>query len=254
VPAPTRARQHGIAWLQRCALRWGHRGGAPVYPRSLPPLQPLARQVHRRGGVGGVGIGADLLRARLERVQPDQVAVLHRHASVWYEEQQLPVEAVTHALAALALAQQWGAMDSMVGGYISLIMVQAVNQEFDRALESIREMKQLYGTKAVLENETLMRILKMANDAGATFGAICAGLLLLARAGHPNRFSPAYRPPSQKMGLRRFNAHTRRPGPETSGHTDLWPRSARHGCRPAQCVPAPSPGCGRRCGQAPAGG
>lgn len=53
-------------------------------------------------------------------------------------------------------------------------------------------------TKAVLENETLMRILKMANDAGATFGAICAGPLLLARAGllKGRRFTHGYGPDS----------------------------------------------------------
>jgi putative intracellular protease/amidase len=38
-------------------------------------------------------------------------------------------------------------------------------------------------TDSVLENETLMGILKRASDAGATIGAICAGPLLLARAG-----------------------------------------------------------------------
>ena len=53
-------------------------------------------------------------------------------------------------------------------------------------------------TKAVLGNETLMRILKMANDAGATFGAICAGPLLLARAGllKGRRFTHGYGPDS----------------------------------------------------------
>jgi protein deglycase len=38
-------------------------------------------------------------------------------------------------------------------------------------------------THTVLENETLLRLLTNANAAGATFGAICAGPLLLARAG-----------------------------------------------------------------------
>jgi len=38
-------------------------------------------------------------------------------------------------------------------------------------------------TRSVLENETLLRFLKDANDAGAAFGAICAGPILLARAG-----------------------------------------------------------------------
>ena len=53
-------------------------------------------------------------------------------------------------------------------------------------------------TKTVLENETLVGILKAANDAGATFGAICAGPLLLARAGllKGQRFTHGYGPDS----------------------------------------------------------
>jgi LuxR family maltose regulon positive regulatory protein len=43
---------------------------------------------------------ADLLRSRLERSRPDQVINLHWQASAWYEEQELIVEAVMHALAA----------------------------------------------------------------------------------------------------------------------------------------------------------
>jgi putative intracellular protease/amidase len=38
-------------------------------------------------------------------------------------------------------------------------------------------------TKSVLDNEILIGILQIANAAGAAFGAICAGPLLLARAG-----------------------------------------------------------------------
>jgi len=38
-------------------------------------------------------------------------------------------------------------------------------------------------TSTVLENETLLGLLKAANQAGATFGAICAGPRLLGRAG-----------------------------------------------------------------------
>jgi len=50
----------------------------------------------------------------------------------------------------------------------------------------------------MLENETLVGILKAANDAGATFGAICAGPLLLARAGllKGRRFTHGYGPDS----------------------------------------------------------
>jgi LuxR family maltose regulon positive regulatory protein len=42
---------------------------------------------------------ADLLRARLEQTQADQVAVLHRRASAWYLDHEMHPEAVTHALA-----------------------------------------------------------------------------------------------------------------------------------------------------------
>ncbi len=53
-------------------------------------------------------------------------------------------------------------------------------------------------TRSVLENETLVEILRAANEAGATFGAICAGPLLLARAGllKGRRFTHGYGPDS----------------------------------------------------------
>jgi ATP/maltotriose-dependent transcriptional regulator MalT len=43
---------------------------------------------------------ADLLRARLQRQQPDRIAVLHRNAAAWLEEHGLADEAIRHALAA----------------------------------------------------------------------------------------------------------------------------------------------------------
>lgn len=43
---------------------------------------------------------SDLLRSRLERSQPDQVAELHQRASDWYEHNGSLAEAVAHALAA----------------------------------------------------------------------------------------------------------------------------------------------------------
>lgn len=43
---------------------------------------------------------ADLLRARLAQIYPDQVPVLHQRASMWYERNELGPEAVVHALAA----------------------------------------------------------------------------------------------------------------------------------------------------------
>jgi 4-methyl-5(b-hydroxyethyl)-thiazole monophosphate biosynthesis len=53
-------------------------------------------------------------------------------------------------------------------------------------------------TKSVLENEALVGILNAANDAGASFGAICGGPLLLAKAGllKGRRFTHGYGPNS----------------------------------------------------------
>lgn len=49
-------------------------------------------------------------------------------------------------------------------------------------------------TSSVLENETLLGLLKATNQAGATFGAICAGPRLLGRAGllKGRRFTHGY--------------------------------------------------------------
>ncbi|MCK6626844.1 MAG: LuxR C-terminal-related transcriptional regulator [Anaerolineae bacterium] len=43
---------------------------------------------------------ADVLRAHLREEQPDQVSLLHRRASEWYEQNGLAAEAIRHALAA----------------------------------------------------------------------------------------------------------------------------------------------------------
>ena len=43
---------------------------------------------------------ADVLQARLMEQQPNQAAVLHQRASAWYEQNDLPSEAIHHALAA----------------------------------------------------------------------------------------------------------------------------------------------------------
>jgi LuxR family maltose regulon positive regulatory protein len=43
---------------------------------------------------------ADLLRARLQRSQPEKLHALHLRASQWYEEAGLPEEAIAHAFAA----------------------------------------------------------------------------------------------------------------------------------------------------------
>ena len=48
---------------------------------------------------------AEMLRQRLQRVQPDRVALLHQRASAWYAQHELIREAVHHALAAPDFAQ-----------------------------------------------------------------------------------------------------------------------------------------------------
>ena len=42
---------------------------------------------------------AELLRARLQETEPDQVAELHLRAATWYDQNVLPAEAIHHALA-----------------------------------------------------------------------------------------------------------------------------------------------------------
>ena len=48
---------------------------------------------------------ADVLSAHLLAEQPDQVATLHRRASAWYEQNDLPSDAIRHALAAFDFAR-----------------------------------------------------------------------------------------------------------------------------------------------------
>ena len=48
---------------------------------------------------------AEMLRQRLQRVQPDRVASLHQRASAWYAQHELMREAVHHALAAADFEQ-----------------------------------------------------------------------------------------------------------------------------------------------------
>ena len=43
---------------------------------------------------------AEVLRSHLQQAEPTLMPELHRRASAWYEQHNLPVEAVQHALAA----------------------------------------------------------------------------------------------------------------------------------------------------------
>jgi LuxR family maltose regulon positive regulatory protein len=61
---------------------------------------------------------ADVLQSRLREEQPGQISHLHRRASIWYEQNGLPAEAIRHALAAQDLDRAadlielaWSTMD-----------------------------------------------------------------------------------------------------------------------------------------------
>ncbi len=43
---------------------------------------------------------AELPQSRLQQMQPELISELHRRASLWYEQHDLPMEAVRYALAA----------------------------------------------------------------------------------------------------------------------------------------------------------
>ena len=56
---------------------------------------------------------AELLRNRLARAHPDQIAELHRRASDWYANNDFPDEAITHALA----IQDWSRAAEIIERY-----------------------------------------------------------------------------------------------------------------------------------------
>jgi len=70
---------------------------------------------------------AEVLRSHLFQTQPRLVPALHGRASLWYEQHQLPAEAVQHALAApdferaTSLIEQW-AIPLALGGEINTVL------------------------------------------------------------------------------------------------------------------------------------
>jgi LuxR family maltose regulon positive regulatory protein len=83
---------------------------------------------------------ADVLQVRLMKQQPNQVASLHRRASEWYEQKDLPSDAIRHALAAkdferaAGLAElAWPAWRGPVQSIAWLGWVQALPDELVRA-------------------------------------------------------------------------------------------------------------------------
>jgi LuxR family maltose regulon positive regulatory protein len=103
------------ALLDLEARDWGLGAGAtspePLASSISSPSQPLLEEIERANlfvtPLGGEGrwyryhpLFADFLRERLRRHYPARVPELHRRAAAWYEQQQLVVPAIAHALAA----------------------------------------------------------------------------------------------------------------------------------------------------------
>ena len=83
---------------------------------------------------------ADVLHARLVDEQADRVAELHRRASVWYERNDLPADAIRHALiakdsarAANLIERVWLAMDLAYRSAAWLQWAQQLSEELIRA-------------------------------------------------------------------------------------------------------------------------
>lgn len=83
---------------------------------------------------------ADVLAAHLQAEQPEQVALLHRRASVWYAQHGFPADAIRHALAAEDYARAaglielaWPAMDGRFQSATWLGWARALPDELVRA-------------------------------------------------------------------------------------------------------------------------
>ena len=120
---------------------------------------------------------AEMLRQRLQRMQPDQIACLHQRASSWYAQHDLIREAVHHALAAndfalaarlieqafnalvrrgeIATLQRWAAAlpDELVRSNIELSVLQGwllfVKGKHDAAEQYLEDIERTFGITPV---------------------------------------------------------------------------------------------------------
>ncbi len=120
---------------------------------------------------------AEALRHRLQRKDPTRVPVLHRRASIWYEQQGLTHDAVYHALAAndfaqaarlveqafnalvrrgeIATLQRWAAAlpDELVRSNIELSVLQGwllfVRGKYDAAEQYLQDIERTFGINPV---------------------------------------------------------------------------------------------------------
>ena len=82
---------------------------------------------------------ADVLQAHLKEAQPEQVSILHKRASAWYEQNRLQHDAIRHSLearnfehAAELIELAWSAMDHSYQSSTWLVWVKALPDELIR--------------------------------------------------------------------------------------------------------------------------
>ena len=133
-----------LGTTQRCAVR---RDAANLAARPRSWRRSSAKTClwcHWTCRVAGIGIticSAELLRAELQRSEPDLVAGLHRRAAAWFEAEGLIDEAVRHLVAAGDIARSadliaadWvnefnGGGLSTVSGWLDLLPDETVPQD-----------------------------------------------------------------------------------------------------------------------------
>lgn len=108
--------QDALAYLERCNL-------------FLVPLD------HTRTWYRYHQLFAEALQARLARTWPELVAVLHRRASAWYEQQGLLGEAIGHALE----GQAWVEAMRLIAGMSTLLAARGEQATLQRWLEALPE-------------------------------------------------------------------------------------------------------------------
>ncbi|MBW1708927.1 MAG: HTH-type transcriptional regulator MalT [Deltaproteobacteria bacterium] len=116
---------------------------------------------------------ADALRQRLDQLKPERIPELHHLASIWYEKNNLPDEALAHALSAgdyerLAQLLEQAGWPMLMHGEVNLMLecLEALPDEMIRS----RPRLSLYHAWALLRNIKFEEVESRLGDAEQGFG------------------------------------------------------------------------------------